>query len=81
MHERIDEPIEVIVSFSGTKVKPLVFRRQGREYRIEKVNMVYTSPEDGTKVYYFSVSDHSHYYNMRFDPTTLKWRLKEVYWE
>lgn len=81
MHEQIDEPIDVMVSFRGTRVKPEVFLRDGREYRIDKVNMVYTSPEDGTRVYYFAVSDAAHYFKLRFNPATLQWRLREVYFD
>jgi hypothetical protein len=81
MHEQLDEPIDVMVSFAGTKVKPTVFLRQGRQYHIDKVNMVYTSKEEGTKVYYFSVSNSSHYFKLRFNPATLLWRLQEIYWE
>lgn len=81
MHEQVDEAVDVIASFSGTKVKPLAFLRQGREYQIEKINLVYSASEDGTRVYYFAVSDQAHYFNLRFNPATLQWRLREIYWE
>ncbi|MFH0952514.1 MAG: hypothetical protein V1838_05060 [Patescibacteria group bacterium] len=77
----MNEPVNVVVSFNGAKVKPLAFQRQGREYQIDKVNLAYTNQEEGVKVYYFAVSDQGNYYSLCFNPMTLQWRLREIYWE
>jgi len=79
MYEFVNEPIKVLVSFHGQKIKPLTFEWRGKRYLVDKVNLVYHAAEEGKKIFYFSVNDRVNCFNLRFDPETMQWRIQEVY--
>lgn len=79
MHETVNEPIKVLVSFNGLKVKPMVFEWRNKKYQVKKINLIYEAREEGKKVFYFSVSDEANCFNLRFDSGELSWRLEEIY--
>ena len=81
MHETINEPIKVLVSFLGTQVKPLSFVWQGRRYNPTKINLVHSERKGDSRIYYFSVSDNANFYRLAFDNQSLEWRLLEIYFE
>ena len=71
------EKIKVLVQFDDTKVKPLAFRRNGRLYKIKKLNMVYHLKEGDQTIFRFFVSDEANSYQLRFETETLQWFLEE----
>ena len=79
MHEIINEPIDVLVSFQGTKVIHRRINWSGRSYEIERIHMVHTAREGTKRVFYFSVSDNEHAFKLRFDTDHLEWQLAEIY--
>ncbi|TSC76287.1 MAG: Uncharacterized protein G01um101431_908 [Parcubacteria group bacterium Gr01-1014_31] len=95
MQEVIDEPIEVLASFSpvlacvdrpvvkpriaGNKVMPLVFRWRGKKYQVEKLNLVHRERDGEDIIYYFNVSDAANYFKLAFSTRRLSWRLSEWY--
>ncbi len=79
MHELINEPIKILVSFNGTKVRPVAFEWRNKRYEICQLNLVYHATEEGRKIFYFSVSDEANCFVLRFDPETMQWRIQEVY--
>ena len=82
MLEQINEPIEVEAYFGPQGgARPLKFIRHGREYVIEKVNLMYSKWSGRTKLHYFAVSDGANYYKLCLDSENLKWTLVEIYAE
>lgn len=79
MLETINEPIEVIVLFRASKLIPIKFQWQGREFAVKKVNLIYNHREGTTKIYYFAVSDGVNYFKLQFNTENLQWTLLETY--
>lgn len=71
------ESIKVLVQFDDNKVKPIAFRRNGRLYKIAKVNLVHSFKEGDRRIFNFHVSDNANSYNLRFESDILKWFLEE----
>lgn len=81
MHEKINEPVEVLVKFNLNKVEPTFFKWRGKTYRIEKINLVHKERLGGDKIYYFSVSDEVNFFRLAFSTRDLSWKLEELYYE
>ena len=81
MHEKINEPIEVLVKFNKTLVEPTFFKWRRKTYRVEKINLVHKERQGNDKIYYFSVSDNTNFFRLAFSTADLGWRLEEMYWE
>ena len=81
MHEKINEPIEVLVKFSGEKVMPTFFKWRAKTYRIEKLNLVHKKREGDNDIYYFSVSDEINFFRLAFLTRDMKWVLEELFYE
>ncbi len=79
MYELINDPIDVIVNFTGKRVAPKVFKWNDKEYQIKQVNLVHHSQEGSKRIFYFSVSDLTNYFKLRFDPVLLEWHIVELY--
>lgn len=74
----LHEPINVWVFFKGTVIQPYLFFWKGRQVKVDKINLVHTSRDDGSTVYHFSVSGGGNFYRLRFDLKNLKWFLEAV---
>lgn len=48
---------------------------------MEKVNLIHSTNEGETRIFYFSVSDKTTFMKLRLDTQNLEWRLVEVYSE
>ena len=70
-------PIKVLTQFDGEKIKILAFKREGRTYKILKVNLVYHFREGDRRIWQFFVSDAANSYKLRFEPDILRWFLEE----
>ncbi|MFA6106803.1 MAG: hypothetical protein WC745_03990 [Patescibacteria group bacterium] len=81
MHEKINEPVDVLVKFSQNQVLPTFFKWHGRTYKIDKLNLVHNEKSGDDKIYYFSVSDSLNFFRLAFFTRDLSWRLEEVYCE
>ncbi|MDO8593093.1 MAG: hypothetical protein Q7R92_05005 [bacterium] len=81
MHEKINEPVEVLVKFNQAKVEPAFFKWRGKTYRVEKINLVHKERLGNDKIYYFSVSDEVNFFRLAFSTRDLSWRLEELYYE
>ncbi len=79
MHELLNDPVDVDVSFSNNRVVPRSMRWNQKDYKIETVNLVHTAREGHKKMFYFSVSDLNNYFKLKLDPENLDWRLVELY--
>lgn len=83
MHDKIDEPIDVLAKFSTVKNKvvPLYIRWREKLYKIDRVNMVHRQGRGDDKIYYFSVSDNANFFRLAFFTRDLSWRIEEIFTE
>lgn len=79
MHEILNDPIDIVVSFTDNRVIPKRLRWNRTDYEIKNINLVHTAREGTKRVFYFSVSDLTNYFKLKLDPETLEWRLVELY--
>ena len=80
MYEEINESVDVLVGFVKKQVRPLAFRWRNRKYMVNKINLVHSSSEGQSKIYYFSVTDNANYFKLRFNSEALDWKLIELYY-
>lgn len=74
----IQEPIDVWVFFKGSQIQPYYFFWHGRQIKVEKINLVHTSKNEGRTFYHFSVSSGGNFYRLGFDTGKLNWVLEAV---
>lgn len=79
MHTFLDDPIDVVVTFTKKHVRPLRMRWQEKLYEIKHVNMIHSGREGNKRLFYFSVSDDTNSFKLKLDPEILEWRLVELY--
>lgn len=77
--EKLDELIEVIVSFKKSEVVPQFFRWRNKIYKVNKVHLVHLSRIGRELLYHFSVSDSANYFQLTFNSYNLSWRLTNHY--
>jgi len=81
MLEKLNDPIDVLVKFTGQRVVPEFFKWRGKTYRIEKLNLVHKERDGNDKIYYFSVSDEVNFFRLAFFTRDLSWRIEELFYE
>lgn len=74
----IQEPINVWVLFKGTSIEPFIFFWNGRKIQIDSINLVHSAKEEGSTVYYFSVSSLGNFYRLKFNLNKMRWFLEAV---
>lgn len=81
MVEQVMENVDVIASFSGGKIRPRAFLWRKRKYTIESVNLAYLGRDGRDPIYYFAVSDGANAFKLSFRPSSMIWKLMEIYAE
>jgi hypothetical protein len=81
MFTEVNEIVEVAVVFKKNKAVPVLMKWNGRDYKINKVNLIHEQYQGGTLVYCFSVSDTSNSFKLLFNTKNLQWVLEQVYME
>jgi hypothetical protein len=76
--ERIDEPIRVVASFAEGEMRPLRFRWNGRDYRVETVNARWTDRDGDAPRLCYSVQVGEETYYLHFDTAEVQWRLDQL---
>jgi len=71
------EKIKILVQFDDTKVKPMLFVRAGRQYKIDKLTLVNHFREGDQRIFHFHIVSGGNYFQLRFEPETLRWFLVE----
>lgn len=79
MHQVINEPVNVLASFSKDKIIPLYFRWRNDLHKITKVNFVHRKKEGQDTDYFFHVSNSNSYYKLSYSPKSFVWKLDEYY--
>lgn len=74
----IQEPIDVWVFFKKNFIKPYSFTWNGRQIKIDKINLVHTSKNGGNIFYHFSVSAGGNFYRLKLDTNKMSWILETV---
>lgn len=80
MMESINEAVEVIVKFAHQKILPVKFRWRGREYHIQRLNLLHSEHQGRELIHVFSVSDDNHVFTLSFHTASLSWRLNDLYY-
>ena len=76
--EDIDEAVPVRADFKGGEVSPLVFRRSGRDYKVEAVNSRWIDREGTHPRLYFSVEAQGDTYLLSLATENMTWRIEKV---
>jgi len=76
--EEIDEPVKVVASFNGAKIKIHFFDWRSRVYQVNSVNLFHIAKDGDRPSYNFSVSAEGNSYQIAFDPYSLSWRLVDI---
>ncbi len=74
----IDEPVAVVATFHGGRIRPMSFRWAGRLIRIRRVTYEWTKRDGLRMIYFFSVTDGKTLYNLSYETDTLSWHLQAV---
>lgn len=74
----LQEFIDVFVLFRKNTIQPSYFIWNGRQIKIDKINLVHTSKDGLTTFYHFSISSNGNFYRLRFDTKKLNWILEAV---
>ena len=77
---QIDEPVDVLASFSSAgKLLPRKFRWRGRIYDITRIHQVHQARQGSATLCYFACSDGiSPYRKLCFNNVTRVWTLEET---
>ncbi len=76
--EQVHESIDVLAAFRATGVEPLVFKWNGRDHRVSKINLMHTLNDGRERIQYFSVSGEGAMYRLAYRPLAGSWVLEEV---
>ncbi len=80
--EQLDEMIRVRADFGGGYIRPIMFVRRGKVYRIRQVNCRWIDREGSAKIYYFSVTVESgDVYQIHLNSGDMTWHLDQVMME
>ncbi|HXK52880.1 hypothetical protein H6802_04215 [Candidatus Nomurabacteria bacterium] len=79
MYEALNQPIEVLISFTKNGPIPTSFIWKKKEYYIQELNFIYKEKRGNETIHYFMVSDDSAAYKLCFETESLRWLLMEVY--
>lgn len=74
----LSEPVNVWVFFKSETIRPYLMIWRGRKIRIDCVNLVHVSKNQGVLFYHFSVSAQGNFYKLGFDAGKMRWLLEAV---
>jgi hypothetical protein len=82
MVETIDEPVDVVASFSKGQAAPRLFAWRSRRYAVREVTGRWSDYEGNAKRFFFTVlTDGVNLYELVFHTRNLQWRLLKIYME
>jgi hypothetical protein len=74
-----EEDISVVASFGHPYlIRPVRFNWDGRVREVRDVTYRWQSTEGRARRYHFAVTDGTNVYELRFDATSLAWKLTGV---
>ncbi|MHC9539594.1 MAG: hypothetical protein AB9903_08740 [Vulcanimicrobiota bacterium] len=81
MFEKVNEPVDTLVSFSEKGMRILAFLWHHRRYSVEQINLVHRVREGADWLYYYAISSGASTYRLSFSTRNLRWRIVEIYSE
>lgn len=79
MITHINERVKVGVVFgNGIKIKPVWFKWQGKQRRIQTITYTWTTHQGRALIHHFSVTDGASLYELRYNTETFVWELAKV---
>ena len=75
----VSERIDVLASFKKGGIKPVIFKWNGRNIKIDSINLKYSYSYGDVDYHCFSVSAGDTAYRICLNGKTLVWRLEEVF--
>lgn len=76
--EKLGDVISVRADFSGDRITPRVFKRNGRSYRVTAVNARWQDREGAHPVHHFSVQVDGDTYFLSLQTGEMLWRIEQV---
>jgi len=76
--EELNELIRVRADFSAAGVRPRAFKRNGRVFRIVRLNASWEDRQGTFKRYHFSVEAEGNIYELHLDSRDMSWHLDRV---
>jgi len=76
--DSVDEQIEVLVLFKGTKILPRIFFWNNKAYKIKKITYNWQERFGRETVLYFSVSTGNDLYQISFNNTGYNWKIDKI---
>ncbi len=76
--EELDEVVPVRADFSGGKITPKVFKRNGRTCEVTAVNARWDDREGAHPVHHFSVQVDGDTYFLSLQTGEMLWRIEKV---
>jgi len=82
MHEKVQEPIEVLSRFVEGKIQPVRFRWRGRVYTVSSVASAWLRRDGTQPEHFFAVQAGAReHYELCYRPQTSQWTLENLYSE
>lgn len=78
IYRKVQAPIDVMMCFRDGHPEPMVFKWNGRFHQVKRVLFMHAERVGQKRVYFFSVSDGSQAFRLRFCTESLQWSLEEV---
>jgi len=81
MYQKIDQLIWVAGSYQKAKFKPIKFKWQNREIKIDRITLISDFKDGAIKKRYYSVVAGSELYRLEFNRDSENWYLREIWVE
>lgn len=78
MNTLVNEPIEVLAVFKGSKLEPKKVKWRNRVHEIIEIGYVHKEKRGRSLVYVFNITTASLFMKAAFDTELLNWKLEEV---
>jgi hypothetical protein len=72
------ERVSVLAKFEGGRALPVLMRRQGRRYWIQKLNLHHTQRQGADTIHYYAVTTEAGDCVLSYSQQHLVWTLDEV---
>ena len=74
----LNERIQVLVFFSGSKIYPRMFIWNNKIYRVKTINYNWQEHQGKEIIIYFSVNTGSDLYQISFNNTSYSWKIDKI---
>lgn len=75
----LNEQVDVITKFSKGVISPLFFKYNGRNYKVESIDLRYHFRKSGVLFHSFSIGSDGNSYKLAYNSQDSIWRLEEIF--